>query len=246
MTPQTTLCFVENLPARGLAETPLRDWPAGERPLDRLYNSGPMALSDVELLAVILGAATRPNPVTVAQELLTRAGSFHGLQQLGLRDLEQLPGIGHETAGRIKSALEIARRLLMAQYPDRLQISSPGDAAQLLMVEMAHLDQEQLRVVLLDTRNRLQAIHTVYIGSLNSSMVRVGEVFKEAIRRNSAAIIVVHNHPSGDPTPSPEDMLVTRQIIEAGKLLDCDVLDHLIIGQGRWVSMRERGLAFSS
>jgi DNA repair protein RadC len=107
-------------------------------------------------------------------------------------------------------------------------------------------DQEQLRTVLLDTKNRIQAINTVYIGSLNMSMVRVGEVFKEAVRRNSSALIVVHNHPSGDATPSPEDSLVTREIVQAGKLLDIDVLDHLIIGHGVWISLRERGLGFDT
>jgi DNA repair protein RadC len=126
-----------------------------------------------------------------------------------------------------------------------LQVKSPADIAQVLMAEMSHLDQEQLRTVLLDTKNRIQTIHTVYIGSLNASMVRVGEVFKEAIRRNSAAILVSHNHPSGDATPSPEDVLVTREIGRAGKMLDIDVLDHLVIGNGRYVSMREKGLGFS-
>jgi DNA repair protein RadC len=113
------------------------------------------------------------------------------------------------------------------------------------MADMGHLDQEELRTVLLDTKNRIQDIVTVYQGSLNASMVRVGEVFKAAIRWNSAALIVAHNHPSSDPTPSPEDVLVTRQIVDAGKLLDVEVLDHLVVGQGRWVSMRERGLGFS-
>lgn len=127
----------------------------------------------------------------------------------------------------------------------REQIRSPADAAAVLMVEMGHLDQEELRTVLLDTKSRVLGIATIYRGSLNASMVRVGEVFKEAIRLNSAALIVAHNHPSSDPTPSPEDVLVTRQIVEAGKLLDVDVLDHLVIAQGKWVSLRERGLGFS-
>lgn len=113
------------------------------------------------------------------------------------------------------------------------------------MVEMGHLDQEELRTVLLDTKNRLQGIVTVYKGSLNASMIRVGEVYKDALRRNSAAIIVAHNHPSGQPDPSPEDVLVTREIVAAGRLLDVECLDHLVIGQGRWVSMRERGLGWN-
>ena len=111
---------------------------------------------------------------------------------------------------------------------------------------MSHLDQEHLRTVLLDSKNRVKAISTVYIGSLNASLIRVGEIFKEAIRRNSAAIIVVHNHPSGAPEPSPEDVLVTREIVAAGKLLDIETLDHLIIGNGVWISLRQRGLGFET
>jgi DNA repair protein RadC len=125
------------------------------------------------------------------------------------------------------------------------QIRSPSDVAGLLMVQMGHLDQEELRTVLLDTKNRVQDIVTIYRGSLNMSMVRAGEVYKAAVRRNSAAIIVAHNHPSGDPTPSPEDVLTTQQIIEAGNILDIECLDHLVICQSRWASLRERGLGFT-
>jgi DNA repair protein RadC len=121
---------------------------------------------------------------------------------------------------------------------------SPADVVQLLMAEMAHLEQEHFRVLYLDTRNRLIGSDTVYVGSLNASHIRVGEIFRDAVKRNCAAIVVVHNHPSGDPSPSPEDVAVTRQIVAAGKLLDIDVLDHLVIGQQRFVSLRERGLGF--
>ena len=125
------------------------------------------------------------------------------------------------------------------------QIRSPADVAGLLMVQMGHLDQEEMRTVLLDTKNRVQDIVTIYRGSLNTSLIRLGELYKPAIRRNSAAIILAHNHPSGEPEPpSPEDILVTRQAVEAGKLLDIDCLDHLIIGRGKWLSLRERGLGF--
>jgi len=127
----------------------------------------------------------------------------------------------------------------------REQVRSPQDIAGLLMLEMGYLDQEEMRTVLLDTKNQLQEIVTVYRGSLNAAMIRVGEIFKAAIRRNSAALILAHNHPSSDPTPSPEDVLATREIVSAGKLLDVQVLDHLVIGQGRWISLRERGLGFS-
>jgi len=125
------------------------------------------------------------------------------------------------------------------------QIRSPADVVGILMVQMGHLDQEEMRTVLLDTKNRVQDIVTIYRGSLNTSLIRLGELYKPAIRRNSAAIILAHNHPSGEPEPpSPEDILVTRQAVEAGKLLDIDCLDHLIIGRGKWLSLREKGLGF--
>ena len=133
---------------------------------------------------------------------------------------------------------------LMLRPVHREQVKSPHDIAAVFMLEMAHLDQEQLRVACLNTRNRLQKIHLVYQGSLNTSLIRVGEIYKEPLRLNSAAIIVAHNHPSGEPNPSPEDVLVTREIVQAGKLLDVECLDHLVIGQGKWVSMREKGLGW--
>lgn len=125
------------------------------------------------------------------------------------------------------------------------QIRSPADVAGILMVQMGHLDQEELRTVLLDTKNRVQDIVTIYRGSVNTAMIRAGEVYKPAVKRNSTALIIAHNHPSNDPTPSPEDVLVTKQIVEAGTILDIECLDHLVICQSRWVSMRERGLGFT-
>jgi DNA repair protein RadC len=152
--------------------------------------------------------------------------------------------VGDDTPPEVLALLDTLAVLL--RPTPREQIKSPADVAALLMVEMAHLDQEELRVINLDTKNRIQRISTVYKGSVNTAVVRISEVFKDAIRLNSAAIIVVHQHPSGSPEASPEDILVTRQIGEAGKLLDVELLDSLIIGQGRWVSLRERGLGFSS
>ena len=127
----------------------------------------------------------------------------------------------------------------------RIQIKTPTDAAALAMVQMSHLDQEELRVIALDTKSRILAFSTVYRGSVNSALIRVGEVFKDALRLNATSIIALHNHPSGDPNPSPEDCLLTRQLVEAGKLLDIDCVDHLVIGHGKFVSMREKGLGFS-
>lgn len=153
-------------------------------------------------------------------------------------------GIGPVKAIEIKAALEIGRRLAANTPEERPRVASPGDAANLLMSEMMFLEQEHLRLILLDTRNRVLSTPTIYVGSLNSSVVRVGELFRAAIKENAAAFIVAHNHPSGDPSPSPEDINVTRQIVSAGKLLDIQLLDHIVIGYQRYVSLKERGLGF--
>jgi DNA repair protein RadC len=223
----------------------IREMPESEKPRERLRNLGAQALSDAELLAILLRVGIEGlNVVQLAQQLLIEQRGWAGLQRASFEELSGRRGMGEAKTAQLKAALEIGRRLLLTTNEERLQIRSPADAAQLMLIEMSHLDQEHLRAICLDTKNRVQKVHTIYVGSLNSSLVRVGEVFKETIRLNSAALIVVHNHPSGDPTPSPEDVLVTRQIVEAGKLLDIEVLDHLVIGQGRYVSMRERGLGF--
>jgi DNA repair protein RadC len=225
----------------------LKELPAGDQPRERLAALGAGALSDAELLAILLRVGVRGASVLhLAQNLLVEYGGWPGLLNADYLDLCRRHGLGAAKAATLKAALEVGRRMLIAGQDERFQVRSPADAATLLMVEMGHLDQEHLRTVLLDTKNKVQQIATIYIGSLNSAVIRVGEVFKGAIRHNSAALIVAHNHPSGDPTPSPEDVLITRQIVEAGKLLDVDVLDHLVIGRGRYVSMRERGLGFVS
>jgi DNA repair protein RadC len=154
-------------------------------------------------------------------------------------------GVGDAKAVRLKAALELGRRLA-AQMPDaRPQIASPDDIVTLVQIEMAALDQEELRVVLLDTKNRVLAMRTVYQGSVNSAQIRVAEVFRDAIRLNAVALVAVHNHPSGDPTPSAADVTVTAELSRAGSLLDIELLDHLIIGDGRWVSLRRLGLGFN-
>jgi DNA repair protein RadC len=138
----------------------------------------------------------------------------------------------------------LGKRLLLTNADLRPQIKTPGDAAQLLIPEMGMLDQEEVRTLLLDSRNRVMSVPMIYRGTLNAANMRLGEVFREAIRSNSASIIVVHNHPSGDPSPSAEDVLVTKEFIRAGKLLNIDVLDHLIICHNRYTSLKERGLGF--
>jgi DNA repair protein RadC len=223
----------------------IRELPPSEKPRERLRISGAGSLSDAELLAILLRTGVEgANVVQLAQSMLRTFGGWPGLMRASFDELIAVKGLGEAKIAQLKAALEIGRRLALISYDERLQIRSPSDVVRLMQIEMSHLDQEHLRSICLDTKNRVLKIVTVYIGSLNSSVVRVGEIFKEAIRLNSAAIIVVHNHPSGDPTPSSEDILVTRQIVQAGKLLDIEVLDHLIIGHGRHASLRERGFGF--
>jgi DNA repair protein RadC len=223
----------------------IADLPQSERPRERLLRYGAAALSNAELLAIILrvGGAGQ-NVIRLSEALLARHEGLPGLARAGVEELTELKGVGAAKVAQLKASLELGRRLLASAPDERAQIRSPADAANLLMLEMSMLEQEHLRVILLDTRNRILTISTVYKGSLNSSMIRVGELFRGAIRRNAAAIIVAHNHPSGDPTPSPEDVAVTRQVVQAGQLLDIEVLDHIIIGRGRFVSLKERGLGF--
>ncbi|MFQ6058286.1 MAG: DNA repair protein RadC [Anaerolineae bacterium] len=223
----------------------IKDLPVGERPRERLEHYGAGALSTAELIAILLRSGVAGESVLrLAERLLVRYGGLTGLAQASFAELCQEKGIGPAKVTQIKAALELGRRLLVASPQERPQVRSPADAANLLMLEMSILAQEQMRVILLDSKNRVLATPTIYQGSLNTSLIRVAELFREAVKQNCAAIIVVHNHPSGDPTPSPEDVGVTEQITAAGKLLDIEVLDHLIIGQQRYVSLKERGLGF--
>jgi DNA repair protein RadC len=224
----------------------ITDLATEERPRERLLHLGPQALAASELLAILLRVGVLgENAVQVGQRLLKNFGGISGLQRAPMEELCNQRGIGKAKAAQIKAAIELGRRLKLESPDERPAINSPADAAALVLYEMSALEQEHLRVILLDTRNRVLEIVEIYKGSVNSSQIHVGEIFKAAIRRNAPALIVVHNHPSGDPTPSPDDAAVTRAIVQAGKLLDVDVLDHMVIGQGRWVSLKERGLGFT-
>lgn len=221
----------------------IADLDASERPRERLQRLGPQALSNAELLAILLRVGVPgESAVLLAQRLLQKFGGLAGLHRAPFEELVNEHGIGLAKAAQIKAAIELGNRLRLEAPEERPLISSPADAAALIAYEMSAFGQEHLRVLLLDSRNRLLDIVEVYKGSVNSAQVRIGELFQAAIRRNAPAILVAHNHPSGDPTPSPEDIAITRAIVQAGKLLGIDVLDHLIIGQGRWVSLKERGL----
>lgn len=223
----------------------IQDIPLQERPRERLAQLGEGALSTAELLAIILRTGVGgESALRMAERLVSTYDGLPGLARASFSELRAERGLGPAKTAQLKAALELGRRLLLASPEDRLTIHSPSDVAQLLMAEMAHLEQENFRVLYLDTRNRLLGSDTVYVGSLNASHIRVAEVFRDAVRRNCAGLIVAHNHPSGDPSPSREDVEVTRQLIAAGDLLSIELLDHLIIGQQRFVSLRERGLGF--
>jgi len=220
----------------------LKSLPIRERPAYRV-SQNPAACNLTELLAAVIGGQRQ---IEISQALLARfEGDIRRLYLAHPEELAAVRGIGPATAAQIKAALNLGLRL---NIPDeeRPTINSPADAAALVQHEMSLLEQEHLRVILLDRRNRVLDIVEVYQGSVNSAQVRIGEVFKEAVSRMASAIIVVHSHPSGDPTPSPDDVAVTRAIVQAGKLLDISALDHIVIGHGaRWVSMKERALGFS-
>jgi DNA repair protein RadC len=223
----------------------IADMPETERPRERLSALGAAALSEAELIAILLRVGVRgESAVQIGQRLLKDMGGIQGIHRSGLDELCAQHGIGNAKATQIKAAIELGRRLTLVPSEERPAIDSPEKAASLVHYEMSALEQEELRVILLDTRNRALRIETVYRGSLNSSQVRIAELFKAAIRANAAGVIVVHNHPSGDPQPSPEDIAVTRAIVQAGKLLDIDVLDHLVIGRGKWVSLKEKQMGF--
>ncbi len=223
----------------------IKDLPIQERPRERLMLVGEGALSTAELLAIILRTGVGgESALDIARRLLSTHDGLTGLARASFAELRAERGLGNAKTAQLKAALELGRRMLLATPEDRLVVRSPSDVAQLLMAEMAHLDQENFRVLYLDTRNHLLGSETIYVGSLNASHIRVAEVFRDAIKRNCAAVIVAHNHPSGDPSPSPEDVEVTRQLVAAGQLLNIELLDHLIIGQQRFVSLRERGLGF--
>jgi DNA repair protein RadC len=224
----------------------IADLASADRPRERLATAGAEALSSAELLGILLRTGMEgENAVRLGERMLAASGGLVGLLKMSYADLCNVKGIGPAKAAQLKAAVELGRRIAAAAPGERPTISSPADAAGVLMYELRALDQEVVKVLMLDTRNRLIGIVEVYRGSLNTSMIRVGELFREAIRQNAASIIVAHNHPSGDPSPSPDDVAVTRMMDQAGKLLDIAVHDHIIIGHNRFVSLKERGLGFS-
>ena len=218
----------------------LKSLPLREQPAYRVSQNA-AACNLTELLAAVIGGAKQ---IEIAQDLLSRFnGDIRRLYQAHPAELANVKGISQVTAVRIKAALNLGLRLNIPN-DERPTINSPADAAALVQYEMGLLEKEHLRVILLDRRNRVMDIVEIYRGSVSSSQVRIGEVFRPAIQRLASAIIVIHNHPSSDNTPSPDDVAVTRAIVQAGKLLDIETLDHLIISSRGFVSLKERGLGF--
>lgn len=223
----------------------IRDSYPEELPRERLIRYGPASLKTSELIAILLRTGVVGEPVfDLAERLLRENGGLLGLQRLDMHALMRMHGLGEAKATTLKASLEIGRRLALLPLAERPAITSPEDVAQLYGIEMAALEQEQLRVVLLDTRNRIMEMRVLYQGSANEASVRIGEVFRDAIRANAVGLVLMHNHPSGDPTPSAPDIALTAEVVAAGKLLDIAVIDHLIFGQGRHVSLKRLGLGF--
>jgi DNA repair protein RadC len=223
----------------------IHELPEGTRPRERLARLGPNALSDAELIAIILRSGAQGiNVIDMATAMMRHYRSLSVLARASFTELQQHHGVGAAKSAQILAAIELGRRVMRASAEARPKVDSPETVARLLMPELAYAEQEYVKVVLIDTRNAVIATPTIYKGTLNTTSIRVGEIFKEAIRQNAAGIIVAHNHPSGDPTPSPDDVVLTRRIVDAGRILNIEVFDHLILGHNRWVSMKERRLGF--
>ncbi|TMG26414.1 MAG: DNA repair protein RadC [Chloroflexi bacterium] len=223
----------------------IRELPVSERPRERLALRGAAGLTSAELIALLWGSGSRGmSAVELAEEALGRYEGLTGLARATGMELEAISGVGEVKAAQLAAAFELGRRL-MADWPSgRWTIRAPKDVADRLVLQMGRLEHEELRVVLLNTKNVVLRVVTVYQGNVSSSLVRVGELYRDAVRLNAAGAILVHNHPSGDPTPSPDDLHLTAEALAAGRLLDIDLLDHLVIGHDAFVSLRDRGVAF--
>ena len=225
----------------------VREMPSEERPRERLAAYGPRHLSNTELIAILLRTGSAgENVISQSSRLLSRFDGLRGLGKATYAELCAEKGLNKAKACQILAALELGRRFVSLAPEERAVINCPDDVVNLLSAEMSALEQEHLRVLLLNTRNEVMGVEEIYIGNVNSSVVRPAEVFRPGIRANATSLIVVHNHPSGDPTPSGADVSITRDLVEAGKLLGMELLDHLVIGNGqRYVSMKEARLGFS-
>lgn len=221
----------------------MKDMPSELRPRERLLKEGARSLTDAELLAILLRTGTSRNTaLDLAAVILANFNGLRGLVQASVEELSAVKGVGPAKAAQIKAALELGKRLAADSGEERAVIKTPADAAGLVMEEMRHLDREHFRALLLNAKNQVIGQEVISIGTLNSSAVHPRELFKSAIKRSAAALILVHNHPSGDPSPSREDVEVTRRLVEVGRLIGIEVLDHLVIGDNKFSSLKAKGL----
>ena len=230
----------------------LKDQPASERPRERLVALGAEALSQAELIAILLRTGLKGmNAVEVGQHLMSKFGSLHGLARASVDDLKKVKGIGRDKAVTLVAAFALAHKMSKELQDESPVLDTPEAVVNLLRARNLLLGVEQLQVLLLNTRRRLIRVETVTDGTIDTLLVHPREVFKSAIGANAAGIVLAHNHPSGDPTPSEADIKVTRDLIRAGQLLKIDVLDHVIIGRATperakdYVSLRELGYFFA-
>jgi DNA repair protein RadC len=227
----------------GQMRSVMREVPVEERPRERMQLSGAEALSNAELLAILLRTGTKHvSAIQLAQQLLMKTNGLHGLVDFHLDQFTQIPGLGKVKAMQIKAGIELGRRLAKTSRAERYVVRSPEDAANYLMEDMRYLKKEQFVCLYLNTKNEILAQETLSIGSVNASIVHPREVFQAAILHNSTSFICAHNHPSGDPTPSPEDLNVTKRLKEVGELMGIPLIDHIIIGERKFISLKQRGL----
>lgn len=221
----------------------MRDVPVEERPRERMIRDGAQSLNNAELLAILLRTGSSGQSVMgLAEQLLARFGGLRSLMDTDFREMTDIPGMGPAKALQVQAAIEIGKRIARLSRQPVTVIRSPRDAADLFMDRLRFEKKEYFIVVHLDTKNQVIAEEVVSIGSLDSSIVHPREIFKTALKKSSASIICIHNHPSGDPTPSREDVLVTKRLAEVGQIMGIEVLDHIVVGEQRFASLKEQGL----
>ncbi|MBP7072117.1 MAG: DNA repair protein RadC [Clostridia bacterium] len=221
----------------------IKNLPEEERPRERLARHGASVLSNAELLAILLRTGTKEeSAISLAHRILVQEQGLRYLADSNVEQLSSINGIGKAKAAQIKAAIELGKRLAAFEPGADKPLKCPQDVAGLLMEEMRYLKKEHMKLVLLNVKCNLISVEEISVGSLNASIVHPREVFNPAIRKSSASIIMVHNHPSGDPSPSSEDISITARIAEAGKLIGIELVDHIIIGDGKYISMKEKGL----
>lgn len=220
----------------------IKEMPAGERPVEKLFSHGKAALSNAELIGILLGSGTREaSAVSIADEIISAAGGIKGLSELDCEDLIRIRGIGPRKAATIVCALELGRRVATESGKQKLCVRSPESLADLFMEDMRYAHKEYFKVLMLNVKLEIIGLETVSVGELSGAPVHPRESFEPAIRKGAAAVCFAHNHPSGDPTPSDDDLKITRRLMECGDLLGIRVLDHIIIGDGVYSSLKEEG-----